>query len=371
MRRPRPRGWLLVGVLLALVVGVPTIAAGAFVATGASAARPTRIYVSNYLDDTVSVIDGGDKRVVATIRVGRAPAGMVVSRDQRFVYIADSESNTVSVLDSASNRIAGTIALPRGSEPVGLALSPDGRELYTADGGSDRISVVNTRTGRVVASARVGRQPLSVAVSPDGSTLYTANSGSGNLSVVNSRTMRVLRAIPTGRFPSGVAVTPDGRSVNVSNELSGVTVINAATGTVEARLAAPSPFGMAIGPDGKRAYIADLGPGNVTGIDTRTHRVSATVSVGPPGTDPFGVQATNDAIYVVNQGANTLSVIDPNTLHVVATVSTGNSPYGIAVVQAARWPLSMRRGRPHNAHDNDVAAAAERPVDRAEIGVSG
>jgi YVTN family beta-propeller protein len=36
---------------------------------------------------------------------------------------------------------------------------------------------------------------------------------------------------------------------------------------------------------------------------------------------------------VADQGANTLSVIDPSTLKVTATVATGNSPYGIAVVQ--------------------------------------
>jgi YVTN family beta-propeller protein len=42
---------------------------------------------------------------------------------------------------------------------------------------------------------------------------------------------------------------------------------------------------------------------------------------------------TGDAVYVADQGANTLSVIDPSTSKVTATVATGNSPYGIAVVQ--------------------------------------
>jgi YVTN family beta-propeller protein len=327
MRLRHAREWLLVGMVLAVLVGLP------IVAIGASAARPTRIYVTNYLDNTASIINGRDNAVVATVRVGRAPAGMAVSRDRRFVYIANSESDTVSVLDSASNRIVGTIALPRGSGPVGLALSPGGRLLYAADGGSNRVSAISTQTGRIVVSTRVGRQPLGVAVSPDGSTLYTANSGSGNLSVVNAHTMRVVSAIPTGRFTSSVAVTPDGRSVYVTNELSGVTVINPSTRTVEARLATPSPFGLAISPTGNRAYITELGPGNVAVIDTGAHHVSATVSVGPAGTDPFGAQATADSVYVADQGANTLSVIDPATLHVVSTVPTGNSPYGIAVVQ--------------------------------------
>ena len=49
-----------------------------------------------------------------------------------------------------------------------------------------------------------------------------------------------------------------------------------------------------------------------------------------------------DAVYVANQGANTLSVIDPSTFKTTATIATGNSPYGIAVVQP--WPtVSSRR----------------------------
>jgi YVTN family beta-propeller protein len=151
--------------------------------------------------------------------------------------------------------------------------------------------------------------------------------------VIDARTRRVVRSIPTGRFPSGVAVTPDGASVYVTNELSGVTVINTATGTVRARLREPSPFSVAVSPTGDRAYVADLGPGRVTVIDTRTDRVSSAVSVGPDGTDPFTVRATGDAIYVVNQGANTLSVIDPSTLEETATAATGNSPYDVAVTQ--------------------------------------
>jgi YVTN family beta-propeller protein len=184
-----------------------------------------------------------------------------------------------------------------------------------------------------VRSVRVGTQPLGVAVAPDGKTVYSANSGSGDVSVIDARTNRVVRAIPTGRFPSAVAVTPDGTSVYVTNELSGVTVINAHNRTVQARLRSPSPFSVTMSPNGARAYVTGLGPGRVTAIDTRTHRVSSTVSVGPPGTDPFTVRATHDALYVANQGASTLSIIDPSTFRATATVATGNSPYGIAVVQ--------------------------------------
>jgi YVTN family beta-propeller protein len=328
-RIPRSAVTLCVAMLLAPVGG---LACGTSASSERAAVSP-RIYVTNQLDNTASVIDGGTHKVVATVRVGVAPAQMAVSPDRRSVYIANTGSDTVSVLNTRNNTIARTIALPRGSKPVDVAVGPHGRYLYTANGGSNRVSVLDTRAKRVVSSVRVGTQPLSVAVARDGKKVYAANSGSGDVSIIDARTNRVIRAIPTGRFPSGVAVTPDGASVYVTNELSGVTVISAGKGTVLARLRRPSPFSVTISPDGHRAYVTSLGPGKVTAIDTATHRISSTVSVGPHGTDPFTVRATDDAIYVANQGANTLSVIDSSTLRVTATIATGNSPYGIAVVQ--------------------------------------
>jgi YVTN family beta-propeller protein len=309
--------------------------AGLACQTSRSTTRPAaaRIYVTNQLDNSASVIDGATHKTIATVRVGVSPAQAAVSPDRKSVYIANTASNTVSVVGTGNNTVVKTIALPRGSRPIGVAVNPNGRYLYTADGGSNRVSVLDMRAKRVVASVRVGRQPLSVAVAPDGKMVYAANSGSGDVSVIDARTNRVVRTIPTGRFPSGVAVTPDGASLYVTNELSGVTVINAGNGTVAARLREPSPFSVAVSPNRKRAYLTALGPGTVRAIDTGTHRVASTVSVGPYGTDPFTVRATRDAIYVANQAANTLSVIDPNTFKATATIATGNSPYGIAVVQ--------------------------------------
>jgi YVTN family beta-propeller protein len=328
-RVPRSAVTLCIGILIASIGGLSCSTSP----SPEKPAAPWRIYVTNQLDNTASVIDGATHKTVATVRVGVSPAQMVVSPDRKSVYIANTGSNTVSVLNTDNNTIARTIALPPRSKPIDVAVNPDGRYLYTADGGSNRVSVLDTRARRVVASVRVGTQPLSVAAAPDGKTVYAANSGSGDVSVIDARTNRVVRAIPTGRFPSGVAVTPDGASLYVTNELSGVTIINARNGTVAARLREPSPFSVAMSPDGDRAYVTGLGPGRVAAIDTGTHRVSSTVSVGPAGTDPFTVRATGEAIYVANQGASTLSVIDQSPFKATATIATGNSPYGIAVVE--------------------------------------
>ena len=48
-----------------------------------------------------------------------------------------------------------------------------------------------------------------------------------------------------------------------------------------------------------------------------------------------GPAVPNRSIYVTNQLDNTLSVIDQSSFKATATIATGNSPYGIAVVQPA------------------------------------
>lgn len=130
----------------------------------------------------------------------------------------------------------------------------------------------------------------------------------------------------------GVAIAPDGKSAYVADEVGKqVLAVAIRTGKATAVQVGEGPFDVAVGPDGHVAYSTDLGPGNVSVIDTSSHRVSATIALGPPGTDPFNLEVTNEAIYVTNQGAGTLTVIDPASHKVVATVTLGDSPYGVAV----------------------------------------
>src|SRR5207248_2644832 len=110
------RSTVMLGVAILLTAGGSVSCAASRSTEGPAA--PARIYVTNQLDNTASVIDGATHKVVATVPVGVAPAQMAVSPDRRSVYIANTGGNTVSVLDTATNTIARTIALPRGSRPV-------------------------------------------------------------------------------------------------------------------------------------------------------------------------------------------------------------------------------------------------------------
>ena len=87
---------------------------------------------------------------------------------------------------------------------------------------------------------------------------------------------------------------------------------------------------MTVGPDGKRAYVANHSSNDVSVIDTATNTVVATVVVGA---SPIAVAPTADGkyVYVTNEDSGTVSVIDTATNTVAATIAVGRRPFGMAI----------------------------------------
>ena len=55
-------------------------------------AEGPRLFVSNEIDGTVSVIDTAQKKLIHTLKVGKRPRGIRTSADGRTVYVALSGS---------------------------------------------------------------------------------------------------------------------------------------------------------------------------------------------------------------------------------------------------------------------------------------
>ena len=167
-------------------------------------ADSSHLYVSNWGDSTVSVIDLSDRPSVrgSAVFVGPHPSALAVRGGELWAALAGS--NGVARLDLATGKVIEqlTVALgpappapraPVGSDPNALALAPDGRTLYVAMAGNNAVAVValsptpppSPGATRVAGLIPVGWYPTAVAVSPDGKTLYVAN-GKGNGSGPNA-----------------------------------------------------------------------------------------------------------------------------------------------------------------------------------------
>ena len=136
----------------------------------ATAQAQTRAYVTNYVDNTVSVIDTATNTVVATVPVGVQPFGVAITPDGTRAYVADANclpfcgSGRLSVIDTASNTVVATIPVGVGSS--GVATTPDGTRVYVTNQISNTVSVIDSATNTVVATVPVGVDPLGVAITP-------------------------------------------------------------------------------------------------------------------------------------------------------------------------------------------------------------
>ena len=159
-----------------------------------------RLYATAALDDALIVLDVGlvdvlDELVrnVARVEGVDFPVSITASPDGSRLYVSNYFSETVSVIDATKVQV-GVFdqpavvmdRIPVATGPYGLAVSPDGSRLYVAhfpDGNA--ISVVDTNSSTVVDTISVESGPVrGLAISRDGAKLYTANFFSSSVSVL-------------------------------------------------------------------------------------------------------------------------------------------------------------------------------------------
>jgi YVTN family beta-propeller protein len=276
----------------------------------------------------VAVIDTTNNRVVATVPVGPGPNGMAITSDAKRGYVANYGTFPAAFAQATS--LSNTVSV--------LQLVPLERHKDAQD---------NPRP-HVVATVTVGLGPLGVAVTPNNEEVYVTNFGQdstlvpgaveGNtVSVIRTSSNKVVATVQVGNLPAGVAIRPDGKRAYVTSRRSNqVWVIDTATHTVTDIIPVQiEPANLVFTPDGRRAYVTNFGSNSVSVIDTATQTVLP-VPDGDAikvGIVPIGITITPDGrrVYVVNVFSNNVSVIDTATNTVVATINVAPGPRAAAI----------------------------------------
>jgi len=224
-------------------------------------------------------------RGIATLLVLVGLAATATAQELAFVVNRGNFWNpgtTVTVFDSTTFTELTTIEV--GEFPTELAVTPDYAFLYVTVTGEDAVAVVSVADLTVVEKIPVPGGPLGIAIMPDGSHAYVTNRNDHTVSVIRLSDNTVVETI-TGPDPTvsgddyfldtphGIAITPDGRYAYVANvsfdrdpgSYPSLTVISTADNMV---VATPDccgvalnfsatgwgPWDVTIVPDGKTAY---------------------------------------------------------------------------------------------------------------------
>jgi YVTN family beta-propeller protein len=204
-------------------------------------------YITNYADDTVSLMRVGDNTVAVTIPVGDGPWGVAVTPRGDYVHVTNSLGNTVSVISTYYNTVAATIDV--GGGPSGVAVTPSGDYVYVANHLDSSVSVISASS--VTATIDVGGGPSGVAVTPSGDYVYVANNSDATVSVIDTSDNSVTATIDVGGGPWGVAVNNSNDYAYVANNWDNtISVIDTSDNSVTATISVgnlPVAFGRFIG----------------------------------------------------------------------------------------------------------------------------
>jgi YVTN family beta-propeller protein len=145
----------------------------------------SRLMVTNYGVDSVSIIDTDSCRVVETVSGVQEPFAIAaggpeaISPNRAYVSSVSRAYDSIEVIDVFTNTVVATH--PLALSVSDLVVSADGRYVYASRNGarSADIAVLDTTTDRVevIDIAGPGTTTQCVRISPDGARVYVGTNG--------------------------------------------------------------------------------------------------------------------------------------------------------------------------------------------------
>jgi DNA-binding beta-propeller fold protein YncE len=263
----------------------------------------------------------------------------VVLENGAVKTLREPQPDTLSVIDLSANppALRAEIAVPASvvGPPTSVAVTPDEKlALVTANqrpdpaepgkllpGNSMSVIDLTATPPRILATLPTGSGPAGVSINRAGTLALVANRAEGSVSVFRIAGGQVS---PTGKVDIGtvasevshVAFTPDGRFALVTRNGDHMLNVLQVEGEKVTKLdreitTGVRPYGVAVGPDGRWAVVANIGRGtgdadtvSLVDLTREPFRIIDTVSVGQT---PEGITASPDGKHVavtVMNGSN-------------------------------------------------------------------
>jgi YVTN family beta-propeller protein len=282
--------------------------------------------------------------LMTKIVVAPAPGPIAVNPATNTVYVGDYTNSTVSVINGATNRVTASIPIP--GRPVAVAVDPSTSTLYVSNR-YHAIFVISGATDQITATINAKGYVPDIDIDPGADLIYAMALGLGEILVINGATNTIIQRISC---PSAdeLAVDPAAGLIYAAGEVSApgdgqsweMKAISTSTGAITWTVALDGALGsLAVNPATDTVYVVHYRgatPQGISVIDGQTG--TETASIGPragpqgiavdPGTNTFYVAIANqNGPHPINRVLEFSGATDT----VVAAAPAGDTPGSIAL----------------------------------------
>ena len=227
---------------------------------------------------------------------------------QGILLVADKGDATLGLIDPQKGAQIATVA-EGGVTGHEVAVSRDGRLAYVPIYGNSGVGkpgtdgknmvVVDIASRKVVGNLDFGRgvRPHCALFGPKDGLLYVTTELDKSIAVISPKTLKIVGAIPTSQ---------------------------------------PESHMLAISPDGKRGYTANVGPGTVSVLDMASRKTITVIPVSKQ-VQRIAVSTDGKLVFTSDQTKPQLAVIDASNNKIKTWIPLPGFGYGAAPTADGHW----------------------------------
>lgn len=227
-------------------------------------------------------------------------------------------------------------ALDLAAPGIDWVLTPNSGRLFVSMPAAHQVAAIDTMTFKLLANIDSGENPARLTLQPDGKYLWIGNdaqekTADSGVTVVDATTLRVAARIPTGRGHHEIAFD-EADSAYISNQDDGtVSIVSTQKlSKISDVPAGKEPLAVAYSPKSRAVYVASRSDGKITAISSESHKIAAEMT-GKPGFNALLVSPDGRWAFVANGPQNKVTVVDTSSNEFRESYNVGRSPDQLAM----------------------------------------
>jgi len=163
-----------------------------------------KLFVSNFGDGTVTVINKATRQPITTLTVGYGPMGLSATKDGKWVVVACHNANQVALIDVENLQVTARISTQPG--PAQVAVHPNQEYAIVTTDGIGSVQKIDLKTNQIVKTIAIAEDAgTQGATFTSKGLLLVTNAGSSSVTIVDSDSGEIICSITVPFGPKGIA----------------------------------------------------------------------------------------------------------------------------------------------------------------------